>query len=101
MNKGYYFFSTLGSILILFLLIPVAICLALGGAALVDVVQDKEALDAIYLSFHAGFVSGILIAIFGTPLAYVLSRHKNSFSRIIVSSLEIPLALPHSVAGIM
>jgi len=101
LNKGYYIFSTLGSILILFLLIPVAICLALGGAALGDVVQDKEALDAIYLSFHAGFVSGILIAIFGTPLAYVLSRHKNSFSQIVVSSLEIPLALPHSVAGIM
>ena len=94
-------FSALGSVLVLFSTIPLVVCLAAGGPHLLEVAGDVEALNAIYLSFSAGTVSSLLITLFGTPLAYLLSRQRSSLSRVVESFLEIPLAIPHSVAGIM
>ena len=101
MSRGLILFSAIGSVLVLFLAIPLVICLAAGGPYLPEVLSDTEALNAMYLSFHAGTVSSTLTAFLGTPLAYLLSRRRNTLTKIVESFLEIPLALPHSVAGIM
>jgi len=101
LSRGLIFFSAIGSILVLFLAIPLVICLAAGGPHVPEIINDAEALNAMYLSFHAGTVSSVLIAFLGTPLAYLLSRRRTTLTKIVESFLEIPLALPHSVAGIM
>ncbi|RLG61109.1 molybdenum ABC transporter permease [Candidatus Geothermarchaeota archaeon] len=101
MSRELVFFSTFSSILVLFLVIPLVICLVVGGPHIVEIASDLEALDAMRLSFYAGVTSSLLITSFGTPLAYLLSRKKGMLANIVESFLEIPLALPHSVAGIM
>ena len=101
MSRDLVLFSAIGSILVLFLAIPLVICLAAGGPHVLEIVDDAEALNAIYLSFHAGTVSSAIVALLGTPLAYLLSRRRTTLAKIVESFLEIPLALPHSVAGIM
>ena len=94
-------FSALGSALVLFLLIPIALCLAAGAPHLPEVVADAEALRALYLSLHAGVASSLLVGFTGTPLAYALSRSRSRLARSVEALVNVPLALPHSVAGIM
>ena len=101
-DKDLFLFSLLGSFLIIFLLVPVIICLVLGTPKILSLRNDYEAFKSIYLSFYAGFTTTIIVTLFGTPLAYLLSRYKSSnLTKATESLVEVPLALPHSVAGIM
>jgi len=101
MEVNLVLFPVVGSIVVLFLLIPIVICLGLGAPHVAEVFSDREAVRALYLSLHAGLTSSLLIALSGVPLAYFFSRRKTTATKIVESLLEIPLALPHSVAGIM
>ncbi len=38
--------------------------------------------------------------IFGTPLAYVLARHDFPGKNVVASIIDVPVIIPHSVAGI-
>ncbi len=94
-------YSTIGSILVLFLLIPIVVCLVLGIPEVSGLTRDYEALRALALSIEAAGISTIISALFGTPLAYALSRFKSRLSDAIEGIIQIPIAVPHSVAGIM
>ncbi len=100
-GRAVILFSAVGSLLVLFLLIPLVLCLARGLPLVPQLGEDREALIALYLSLHTGLVSSALISILGTPLAYLLSRYRSHVTRLLEGFVEIPLALPHSVAGIM
>ena len=101
LNRDLIVFAAVGSVIVLFLVIPVITCLAEGGAYIGEAASDVDALDSIYVGFHAGTVCSLVSLLFGTPLAYFLSRWRGSLSSFIQSIIEIPLAIPHSVAGIM
>jgi len=101
MRASLVIFPIIGSIIVLFLLVPIVICLGLGAPHVTEVFHDREAVKALYLSLHAGLTSSLLITLSGVPLAYSFSRRKTTVTKVVESLLEIPLALPHSVAGIM
>jgi len=100
-NKNLILFSSLSSLLILFITVPIAFSVVIGVEYLGDIFGDVEAVRALVLSFEAGVVASLLVALTGTPLAYLLSRWRTTLTRVVESLLEIPLALPHSVAGII
>ncbi len=91
----------LGGSLLAFIVIPL---INMGARqtwqSLGSVASQVEVRDAIWLSLQtAGITAGIAV-IFGTPLAFFLARTRNRFKGIIEALVYLPLAVPHTVAGI-
>lgn len=59
-----------------------------------------RALAAYRLTFGASFVGGVINAVFGTVLAWVLVRYQFFGRRFIDALVDIPFALPTAVAGL-
>nr|WP_303714997.1 ABC transporter permease [Methanoculleus marisnigri] len=71
-------------------------------AHLIEVATSSEVIGSILLTFCAGANAVLLLVFFGTPLAYVLARSRPSrFKGVVESIVDIPLILPHTVAGLL
>ena len=68
----------------------------LAGAA-----SDPVVFQAFFITFLAGFCAVGILAITGTPLAYALSRSDTPWKGVVETLVDIPLVLPHTVAGLM
>jgi molybdate/tungstate transport system permease protein len=68
----------------------------LGSAA-----ADPVVLQAFLVTFVAGFCAVGILAFLGTPLAYALSRTDAPWKSVVETLVDIPLVLPHTVAGLM
>ncbi|RLI30545.1 molybdenum ABC transporter permease [Candidatus Bathyarchaeota archaeon] len=94
-------FSILGAIIILFLTIPIlTLYLLTKPEGFIGVFYDDEAVKAIILSILAATTSTIICLIFGVPLAFILARYNFKAKSLINSIIDLPLVIPHSVAGI-
>lgn len=100
-TKALIVFYSLASLFVLYITLPMAWSIVIGLPYAGEVFSDPEALSSIGLSLYAGFTASAAMVLFGTPLAYILSRWRNKLTKVLESSLEVPLALPHSAAGIM
>jgi tungstate/molybdate transport system permease protein len=61
---------------------------------------DLEVLSCIGLTIGTSFIATGIAALFGIPLAYILAR-KNFFGkRLVESMVDLPIMVPHMVAGI-
>ena len=91
----------LGSILVAFLVIPlVALGLTQSGTSLAAVARMADVRDAIVLSLEGAFLSATCAALVGVPLAYGLARTAFAGKGVIAALVDLPLAVPHTVAGI-
>ena len=71
-------------------------------AHLLKVAASSRVIASILLTFGAGASAVLLLIIFGTPLAYILARSRPSrFKGVVESIIDIPLILPHTVAGLL
>jgi molybdate/tungstate transport system permease protein len=68
---------------------------------LLSVASDTGVISAITVTFAAGMVAVVILMILGTPLAYVLARGRSRWHGMIGTIVDLPLALPHTVAGLM
>ncbi|MPZ14391.1 MAG: molybdate ABC transporter permease subunit [Chloroflexi bacterium] len=57
-------------------------------------------LEALRLSFLTTMLTLALALLFGTPLAYLLSRYRFRGQALVDSLIELPMVLPPAVAGI-
>jgi ABC-type sulfate/molybdate transport systems ATPase subunit/ABC-type sulfate transport system permease component len=57
--------------------------------------------SALLTSVETATISAALIALFGIPLAYVLSRHRGRFAGLVGIAVQLPLALPPVMSGIL
>jgi molybdate/tungstate transport system permease protein len=90
-----------GSALAAFVAIPLLGLAAMpSGAALLRVAMDASVRQAIGLSLEASFLTVALSALLGVPLAYVLARLSFPGKGFLAALLDLPLAVPHPVAGI-
>ncbi|NPA62618.1 MAG: ABC transporter permease [Methanococci archaeon] len=62
---------------------------------------DREVIEAFKTTLLAGAVATSIALIFGIPTGYVLARHDFAFKSFIEAVLDLPMAIPHSVVGIM
>ena len=60
----------------------------------------ERAMAAYRLSFGASFLAGLLNAVFGTILAWVLVRYHFPGKRFVDALVDFPFALPTAVAGL-
>lgn len=84
-----------------FLTLPVvALLLRVPFGTLARYATLPVVLDALELSLLTTLLSLCLMALFGTPLAYVLARYNFPGKRVLETLVETPLVMPPAVAGV-
>ena len=93
--------ALLGSLLFLFLVAPIAQLVATagveGGARLGT---DAELRRALGLTAATATAATLLGVIGGTPIAFLIERWKFRGRAVVAALLDLPLLIPHPVAGI-
>lgn len=89
------------SLLLLFLAAPTAgLVGAAGATGLRRLVTDAELRGALALTITTATAATLLGIAGGTPLAYVLARRRFRGRALLAALLDLPLLIPHPVAGI-
>ncbi len=97
------FLAILSSIIVLFILLPVVTTISVqfyDFSGLTKAMSDKTVWDSIFLTYYAALISTLIAIIFGTPLAYILSRYDFRGKSIVEGVVDVPVVIPHTVAGI-
>ena len=66
-----------------------------------EMIKNHEVINAIKVSLEASIISVLILAIMGIPLAYILARHDFPGKQLVEAFVDLPLVMPHAVAGIM
>jgi molybdate transport system permease protein len=61
---------------------------------------DETVRSALALSFKTTLTALALIVVVGTPLAFLLSRHRFPGDRVVDALIDLPMVLPPAVAGV-
>jgi molybdate/tungstate transport system permease protein len=97
-------FLFIGSLIILFTILTLFNMifrqLVLDMEGFVAAATDPVVINSIVLTLYCSFLATLIAAILGTPLAYVLARHDFLGKSIVESVVDVPVIIPHSVAGI-
>jgi molybdate/tungstate transport system permease protein len=89
------------SALLLFLAVPILHLVSAGGAAgLGRLGSDAELRASLALTALTATAATLLGVLGGTPLAYVLARREFPGRAVLSAVLDLPLLIPHPVAGI-
>jgi len=87
--------------IIVLALLVIAIPVLQNLEILAATAADPVVLPAFLVTFLAGFTAVGILALTGTPLAYALSRTDAPWKSVVETLVDIPLVLPHTVAGLM
>jgi len=90
-----------GSLLLLFLAAPIAELVSAGGAeGLRRLGSDAELRSSLLLTAFTATAATLVGVVCGTPLAFVLARREFPGRAVLSAVLDLPLLVPHPVAGI-
>jgi molybdate/tungstate transport system permease protein len=94
--------SSLGAVVLLTLLaLPIGALIARGGVAGARaLVTDPELRASLALTSLTATVATLVTVLLGTPLAWLLARRRSTVTGVVTALLELPLLIPHPVAGI-
>ena len=93
--------ALLGSLCLLFLVAPIGRLVAGGGKSGVgELFTDAELRRSLWLTAVTATLAMTAGALGGTPLAYVLARRRFRGKAVVAAVLDLPLLIPHPVAGI-
>ena len=93
--------ALLASLLLLFLGAPIIELIARGGGSgVARIGTDAELRQSLLLTTLCAFTATFIGVLGGTPLAWALSRRHFRGRAIISALLDLPLLIPHPVAGI-
>lgn len=66
----------------------------------IHTLKDSYVLQSIGLTLYSSLLATILAVMLGIPLAYALARHEFYGKNFIEAVIDIPVIIPHTVAGI-
>ena len=93
--------AALGACLVLFIIGPLLRLLFFASPqSLAAALRDPELRDSIGLTIFTATVATLIAALFGVPLAYLLARRNFPGRRLVQGLIELPVVVPHPVAGI-
>ncbi len=96
------FFIVLSIVLFILLIVPIFnIMFQENPIVLFDTLFTDYVAAAIMTSFYSSFLSTVLAVCLGIPLGYLLARYNFPGKRIVDSIVDLPILIPHSVAGIL
>jgi len=101
LNISTTFAKGLGALLIIFILEPiVALLVSEDISTLSEIAGDKNVMAAIWLSIAMAFLATLISLLLGLPLGYLLARRNFTGRAIIQGIVDVPVVIPHTVAGI-
>jgi molybdate/tungstate transport system permease protein len=93
--------ALMASLLLLFLAAPILRLVTEGGAeGLMQLASDGELRASLFLTGLTATVATLLGVLGGTPLAWLLARREFPGRAVLSALLDLPLVIPHPVAGI-
>ena len=93
--------TLLGALLVVFIVGPLLRLLWLATpASLGEALQDRELLSSITLTLGTATAATLIGVALGVPLAYLLARRSFRGRRVVEAIIELPVVIPHPVAGI-
>src|SRR3954469_771271 len=93
--------AALIGLFLLFMLLPTTKLVASGGLEGVRrLASDSELRSALWLTLVCATAATLIAVVGGTPLAYLLARRSFPGRSIVAAVVDIPLVIPHPVAGI-
>jgi molybdate/tungstate transport system permease protein len=91
----------LGGLLLAFIVLPIVRLVTTSSAASLHAAASTAVVrDAILLSLQAAAITAGIATLLGVPLAYILARGSFRGRGVIQSLVDLPLVVPHTVAGI-
>ncbi|HEY4218039.1 MAG TPA: ABC transporter permease [Gemmatimonadaceae bacterium] len=93
--------AVLSSLFLLFIVAPMVGVVSAGGAkGIIAVGTDAELRAALLLTAVTATIATLLGILGATPLAYLLARRAFPGRAIVAAVMDLPLVIPHPVAGI-
>jgi len=93
--------AILGALLVLFIIGPLLrLLLEVSPATLGAAAADPEVRGAIALTVLAASAATLIALLLGVPLGYALARYRFPGSGLLRGILDLPVVIPHPVAGI-
>ena len=94
--------ATLGSVLLLALGLPLLLFAARQNPEFVaELATTREVQVMLLLTIYGPLLAAAFSLVFGTPLAYLLAHREFAGQSVVESLVDLPLVVPHSVAGIL
>lgn len=97
-------FLLVGSLIILFIILTLFNMIfrqiVLEPEGILEAASDPTVIKSILLTLYASFLATLIAVTLGTPMAYVLARHDFPGKSVVESIIDVPVIIPHSVAGI-
>lgn len=91
----------LGGVLLAFIVLPIIRLVTTSSVMSLRHAADAAAIrDAVLLSLQAAAITAGIATLFGVPLAYLLARGSFRGRGVIQAVVDLPLVVPHTVAGI-
>jgi molybdate/tungstate transport system permease protein len=91
----------LGGLLLAFIVLPIIRLVGTATAASLRQAAGTAAIrDATLLSLQAAAITAGIATLFGVPLAYLLARRSFRGRGVVQAVVDLPLVVPHTVAGI-
>jgi ABC-type sulfate/molybdate transport systems ATPase subunit/ABC-type sulfate transport system permease component len=94
-------FVMLGGLLVVYLLLPLAGLLPRVSTSSFRDLLKPEVLAAAGVSAETATATSLLLLLFGVPLSYLLARCDFRGKTLVALIVQLPLALPPSVSGIL
>ncbi|MEP6872613.1 MAG: ABC transporter permease [Anaerolineaceae bacterium] len=93
---------TLAAVFALFFALPFAglVHRAAADGQVWETAQSGVVRDALWLSLWTSAVTLVLAIVFGTPVAYLLSRSSFPGKPVVDALIDLPIVLPPTVAGV-
>jgi molybdate/tungstate transport system permease protein len=93
--------AALGASLVLFIVGPLLRLLFMASpASLMEAARDPEVSASIALTVLTATASTAIALVLGVPLAFLLARRRFPGRRVVQALIELPVVIPHPVAGI-
>ncbi|MDE1969155.1 MAG: hypothetical protein KGI92_09625, partial [Alphaproteobacteria bacterium] len=90
-----------GGVLLTFILLPLIQLFAVQTTGtLLQVARETDVRDALALSVTAAVMTALVAGLFGVPFAYLLARAEFIGKSAVAAVVDVPLTVPHTVAGI-
>ncbi|MFO7714422.1 ABC transporter permease [Desulfosarcina sp.] len=89
------------AVIVAFILVPLVEMMTQPTlTALKETLMDRDVFRSIRLSIVTAGAAAAISLVFGTPLAYLLARHRFPGKKILESVIDLPIMIPHPVVGI-
>jgi len=101
MKRFYLFMGAAGTILILFVAVPVIrMVFSADPRLLAKTMTEAGVFSSIFLTLKCAFFATAGCALFGVPLAFLLARVDFYGKSIVSGIIDLPVMIPHTAAGI-